>query len=173
MMRLSPALVFLLAAQAQAATVIKASIPDLVQSSAVVVHAVVRSVDMELGAEKGRFRTAIDFEVLESLKGLDPRTVDFHLELPGGRVGDRTMAIPGMPTFAAGDEVVMLLERTATGYALAGLSQGVFKVDRRGGVPRVIRDFTGLELVGKGAMVAPPTLNGLLEDIRRATGGVR
>ena len=103
------------------------------------------------------------------------------LTVEQGSAFGRTMSIPGMPRFSPGDEVVLILERTASGFALAGLAQGVFRVDRAGTVPIVKRDLAGLELVERkaGALREPlgrtPRLDALLDEIRRlaAEGGAR
>jgi hypothetical protein len=134
----------LLSSPALAATVLRAGVPELAAASDLVVHGVVRVVDDAVS--QGPFRTVVEVELLEVLKGRHTEPV-LRLVLPGGRRGDLTMVVPGMPRFAPGDEVVLLLERTARGYAFAGLAQGVFKVDRGGRVPIVTRDLRELDFV--------------------------
>ena len=53
-----------------------------------------------------------------------------------------TWTMPGMPTFSAGEEVVVLLEKHAKGYTLTGAPQGKYFVYRDAkGVARVKRRF--------------------------------
>jgi hypothetical protein len=62
------------------------------------------------------------------------------LRLPGGTVRDTTLAIPGFPTFRAGEELVLFLTgRDAAGYPWpVGMAQGVYPVVRdAAGLPKV------------------------------------
>ncbi len=159
------------------ATVLKrAPLAELAQSSAVIVHAVVRRVDDEVApTPQGPFRTQIELEVLEAVKGLAPAARTLALDLPGGRGFGRTMAIPGMPRFSEGDEVVLLLEATPRGgLALTGLSQGAFFVRRAGEATEVVRELGDVGLVGHAAAPPPRDLSELLTQLRRAArGGAR
>jgi hypothetical protein len=107
-----------------ATTLRLAPISELRAASELIVHAQVWNVDEQASG----FQTAVALKVMQTLKGICDDTLT--LLLPGGRSGGRTLRIPGMPIFAAGDEVVLLLERTAVGWALTGLGQGVYRVDR-------------------------------------------
>lgn len=85
------------------------------------------------------------------------------------------MQIPGMPRFSPGDEVVLLLERGPRGYALSGLAQGVFHVERDADAARVHRPLAATALVdgqGRAAVPAPvpKTLPELLTTVRRLVG---
>lgn len=120
-----------------ATTVLKTSLPDLVRMSQVVVRAHVSWVDDRAGETAGKFQTRFGFEVDETVKGLEAGTTMLELQFPGGKVGQYTMRVSGTPSFAPGDEVVLLVERTAGGDALAGLAQGVFKVERKSGSVRI------------------------------------
>ena len=100
MLRFVAALLLLLAsAPAAATTVIRATLPELMKSSEVVVHGIVRHVDDQLATDKdGPFQTAVDLELVEVIKGLDAGTRVLRLVLPGGRAFERTLrpSEPGM-----------------------------------------------------------------------------
>ena len=126
-------MVLLWGAVAPATVVRQISFRTLVDSSELVIHGVVRDVVEEPGLkEVGGFHTLIEIEVLEAFKGQPGGREPFRLVLPGGRVGNRVMKIPGMPRFHSGDEAVFFLERIKGGYALTGLHQGVYWVQDRG-----------------------------------------
>jgi len=167
----------LIAASAAATTVIGASIAELAHSADVILYGVVRNVDAELAkTPDGPFRTAIEVEVLEPLKGLNKDQPILSLLIPGGRGFGRVMHIPGMPQLQEGEEVILLLEETALSYAFAGLGQGVFRIDRSRGEPRAWRDLSGMRLVGKKTELVEPTLGALLDYLRpfgQPTGGDR
>ncbi len=162
------ALVLAAAGPARATVVVSGTLDDLVSDSAVVLHGTVRSVD-DHGTP---FRTVVEVEVTEALKGLPAAARTFRLELPGGRSGDLAMVVPGMPRFALDDEVVLLLEKTPQGgFVPAGLGQGVFRVDRTQPVAQVrreLRSATYVDQQGREAPVppAPRTLDDLLAKIR-------
>lgn len=158
----------LFAVRAAATTVISASIAELAASADVILYGVVRTVDAELAkTPDGPFRTAIEIEILKPIKGLSEDQQILSLLVPGGRGFGRVMKIPGMPQFQEGEEVVLLLEGTSLGYAFAGLGQGVFRIERQSGEPRVWRDLSGMRLVGKQQQLGiEPTLVALLDYLR-------
>ena len=79
--------------------------------------------------ETGSIWTFAEFEVMETFKGSPPRTL--RVRLPGGRVAHLEMKVEGVPRFAAGDEVVLFIERTSAGdYGLTSWAQGTFRVHR-------------------------------------------
>lgn len=163
------AIVIAAAASASATTVRRASVAELANASDVVVHGVVQYVDDRSGTSRqGPFLTAVEIELLEVIKGLDPKTETLRLVLPGGRAYDRTALVPGMPRLTPGDEVVLLLEKTTLSFIFTGLGQGVFRVRRGGEVPVVSRSFGGMHLVGPPThdLGFEPTLDGLLSFLR-------
>jgi len=182
-MKLNPKLGFVfigcamfVTANAQATTVVQVPLTQLLTDADACVHGVVRAVNEELTAEEGGpFRTAIEVEVVEVFSGLSAQTRTLRLVVPGGRKGELTMAIPGMPRFAAGNEVIFVLEKAAHGFVFSGLSQGVFRIDRTGPEPIAIRDFDGIHLVdfsGNGVVMpaARQRLVPLLQTLRGMQG---
>ncbi|HSI04870.1 MAG TPA: hypothetical protein VLC93_10350 [Myxococcota bacterium] len=122
-----------------ATTVRIAGLDELVHESHMVVRAHVAFVDERAGEETRKFQTRIGLEVAESVKGFDAGQTTYELVLPGGKLGPYTMAIPGMPIFAPGQEVVLLVKHTEAGDTITGLGQGIFNVDRRSGEARARR----------------------------------
>ena len=51
--------------------------------------------------------------------------------------------VPGTPTFRAGEEVILFLEKNTTDFAVCGLQQGVFRVSHSTEGPVVSRDLSG------------------------------
>ena len=159
---------------ASATVVQRASLEALVKSSAVIVHGVVRAVDEASPKASAPFRTMVDIDITEPVKGLAAGTSSLQLELPGGRSGGFAMYVPGMPRFVAGDEVGLLLEATSAGFVPAGLAQGVFHVERATGAAVVRRQLEGAtyaDILGRPVTGPPePTrLDDLLTTLRALT----
>lgn len=133
------ALLLLVPVAASATTVRKAALDELVRESHMVVRAHVAFVDDRAGELTGRYQTRIGLEIDESVVGFDGQDGIYELVLPGGRIGAYTMAIPGVPGFTPGQEVVLLVKHTPAGDAITGLGQGVFRVDRGSGQARARR----------------------------------
>jgi hypothetical protein len=64
--------------------------------------------------------TTIDIMVRDSWKGPPPANGRITLRQLGGRVGDIEMSVHGMATFAAGERVLLFLERSR----VVGMAQG-------------------------------------------------
>ena len=172
------AFALLFAGTVSATTVLKASVQQMTAASQTVIHAVVKSSRAQtVDNNPKHIQTIVALEVRELLRGTRG-TRSLQLVLPGGRVGDWAMHIPGMPSFKAGEEVVLFLEKTATNWAISGLSQGKFTVltDAQG-QKTVTRKLDGLHMMvrnEKGALTeyhprrATPsqTLEGLKAEIR-------
>jgi len=169
----------LLSASASATTVLKISVEQMTLASDTIAHGVVVSARAEtINGNARHIRTVVTIDVKRLLKG-QPGTKTLRLELPGGRVGDWAMKIPGMPTFAPGEEVFIFLEKTATNWALTGLSQGKFSVhtDNQGNktVKRTLDGIHMMERNAQGRLVealstastkpTTQTLDGLLAEI--------
>ncbi len=144
-----------------AMTVLKASLPDLVGTSELVLHARVHSVKVHDRRAIGRaVWTRYELDVIEVYKG-DRKVVGprFGFELLGGSTADgMTLSVPGMPGFTASEEVVVLLERHAEGFTLTGAPQGKWTIYRDAKkVARVVRDTDHAHIVERaksGALVA-------------------
>jgi len=146
---------FLVPALAGATVVRRGTLEQLVEGSELVLHGMIRHVDDDLeDTTDGPFKTAVEIEIFEGLKGERIVGDTLRLVLPGGIGRGKIMQVPGLPLFRSGDEVVLLLEKTpGGGLTLTGLSQGVYRVDRAGDVARAIQSFEGLVFVGADGRV--------------------
>ena len=122
-----------------------------------------------------RIQTHTRLQVLEVLRGPassggaptdgPPVAVGGVLEVvaPGGVVGSLGQKVPGSPRFVPGEEVLLFLERVASGYTPLGLSLGKFTVRPAGrGGQVAVRELDGLvfqlpdgEIVPPGSPLAP------------------
>ncbi len=136
-------LAILLAPPAQAMTVLAVDLPQLVQTSELVLHGKVVAVQSrDRRADGHGVWTEMTLEVTDAWKGgevlkVSPARVGkrFTWAHPGGLRSDGLMvSVPGMPAFAVGEEVVVALEKTAQGYVTCGGPQGKWTVqtDKQG-----------------------------------------
>ena len=147
---LSAAVAALYSPALHATTVRQASLEQLVRGADLVFHGVVGEVNEALApTAAGPFRTKVEFEVLENIKGGLKSGQIFSMVVPGGRGHGKTMVIPGMPRFKKGEQLILLLEKTRFGYIPSGLAQGVLWVRARGKTPVIERDLEGLHWVNE------------------------
>jgi len=138
---------------ASAMTIIQAPLSELVKTSEYVLHGRIAKVEVLDMRRQGRgVWTEFTLNVTDALKG-DARKIgkQFKWRLVGGTTKDgMTMSVPGMPTFHAGEETVILLERHSTGHTLTGAPQGKFHVTTDAkGRKFVSRDMRGAHVVRK------------------------
>ncbi len=149
---------------AGATTVLKVDVPAMVRLSEWVVRArvlAVSPVDLRDAAHRGadRLFTDVQLEILEAYHG-DKVPGLYTMRLMGGVGKDGlAMTIPGMPSFTAGEEVVLFLEPSRDGHLPAGLMQGVWRVIRSPLGPPVVQQWTGGVL-----MMQPGPGGGLVAD---------
>lgn len=141
MRALSSVLAFLVVAAAPlgATTYLPASFNEIVAESSTIVYGRVTSVHAAWSDDRRTIDSFVTVHAVEHLKGVRGTSTLFRV--PGGRVGDRLMVMPGVPTFREGDLVMLFLK--GTGPAIphpVGLAQGVFRIvtDPRSGAPVVI-----------------------------------
>ncbi|MCB9733987.1 MAG: hypothetical protein H6745_15425 [Deltaproteobacteria bacterium] len=173
-------LLALVAPPASATTVLRVEVPEMTRTSAWVVHAHVRDVrSVDLRAEDRGLVTDVTLDIADVYKGEDvPKT--YVLRLMGGVGADgMALTIPGMPTFAPGEEVVLFLEKTNLGHVPCGLGQGVYRVrtDKDGrrwvqssasGLQMMERDEDGRLRAVEPAPVAAQSLETLVARIYAA-----
>ena len=168
-----------LAPSARAAVVIQLDKPALVDSSDLIFHGTVEKVQTRdlSRSTMPRLVTDVKFTVSRVLKGRVSAS-HFTLRLIGGRGKKHSLVIPGQPRFKKGEEVVLFLEWTGTGYAVCGMGQGKYRVtideeDRK----VAARSLAGLTLMRKEAggpfaktsdrgAEPPVLLEDLFEDIK-------
>jgi hypothetical protein len=123
-------LVLLVAASAQATTMLALDLDGLTASSEVVAQAKVRSVRSRWSADHARILTDVELEVVEAWKGAPARVV--IATQPGGEVGGLGQHVEGLAQFTAGEEVVVFLEARGDRFAVTGAQQGKFRLERAG-----------------------------------------
>jgi hypothetical protein len=155
------ALLLLGAATATATSVHRFTLQDLTKKSSAIVTAKVE--DSYSRWENKEIVTYTTLHVLQSVKGLKGQTT-LTLRQLGGRVDNIESIVPGMPTFARGEEVVLFLtQNDAAGYPwVMGLQQGKYTVvtDSRG--HKSVRNELGdlLRLLPDGSVDKSPTVSG-------------
>ena len=140
---------------AQAMTVLAVDLKALVSTADQVLYgqiAAVRTVDLR---KQGRgVWTEMELNVREVWKGdaklQGKRFVWRHV---GGTTADGlTVAIPGMPTFAAGEETVVILEKHSDGHVISGGPQGKFAVKVGAqGQRTVVREMPDVHFLARDA----------------------
>jgi hypothetical protein len=118
--------VALLTAPAAATTVLPMSFSELVTESSAIVYGRVEDVRGHWTEDRRAIESLVTVDVMTAFKGTPGSTMTFSV--PGGQAGRFLSFMPGMPTFARGDLIVVFL--SARGARLpgpTGLSQGVFR----------------------------------------------
>jgi hypothetical protein len=136
---------FLLLCNAAAPTTLAhMSIAKLTQSSRLIIRA--RSVENSSAWDAGEIWTFSTFEPSETWKGSSRQRVS--VRLLGGRVGNLTSNVSGVPRFRAGEEVVLFLAPTARGdFSVVSWVQGTFRIHRdpRSGAETVTQDSASFD----------------------------
>ena len=119
------AVVLLSVGVATAATVLQLDLSQLVANSEAIVVAQVSETSAEL-EDDGRVYTTISLEAQDTLKGHLPD--EFSIRQVGGRDGDITTHVPGMPQFFDGERVLLFLSNIDDHPVITGMSQGKFRI---------------------------------------------
>jgi hypothetical protein len=128
-----------LASPAGAITVAPMDFVDLVQGSAAVVYARVKDVRGQWTADRQGIESLVTIDIISAFKGTPGPTLT--LAMPGGQVGRFLNVLPGAPSFAPGDLVVLfLLDRGPRLPITTGFTQGIYRVtpDARSGAMVVV-----------------------------------
>lgn len=150
----------------RAGTAVRLDVPGLVDHAELVVEARVSSTRAVLAAD-GRIETEVSLQVTHSFLG-DPLVAQV-VRVPGGVLpasqGGRGLALPGMPSLTAGEEVILFL--TAAGSSgvrmPVGLAQGKFRIVRDAlGARFAVQSLGSLSLVDAQGTPAP-VVAGVLE----------
>ena len=134
---------------ATATTVQKFSRQDLAKKSESIVIGKVEDVSSRQDAANKEIYTYITLSVSESVKGAKGEKLVTIRQL-GGTVGNIISAVPGMPTFKPGEQVVVFLSpKDQAGYPwVMGLQQGKYSVlTDDNGVKFVRNELDGLKLL--------------------------
>jgi hypothetical protein len=136
---------FLLLCNAAAPTTLAhMSIEKLTQASRLIIRA--RCVENSSAWDAAEIWTFSTFEPSEIWKGSSRQRVS--VRLLGGRVGNLTSNVSGVPRFRAGEEVVLFLTPTARGdFSVVSWVQGTFRIHRdpRSGAETVTQDSASFD----------------------------
>lgn len=134
----------LLMAKGFALTVKKTSLKALTASSELIVLGKVTTVKYEWGDAAHRsIHTVITVAVTKYLKGEGGPSMS--VRQLGGQIGDFGQVVPGSPEFAAGDEVVLFLQKHRGAYWIHSIALGSFAVAQdQSGERVVLNDLRGI-----------------------------
>lgn len=142
-------LALLIAASASATVMVEFSLEEIVRSADTIVHATAIRTNVRMALTDGSMspETVTTFEVREWIAGAGGETVQIR-ELGGVWQGGG-LRYDGTPTYAAGEEVILFLERRPEAphdLRTFGMVQGKFIVRHGiGGVPATVRrDLDGI-----------------------------
>jgi hypothetical protein len=120
------------------------SLTELVRAADLIIRGQVQTI-LSGPRQHGAPGTTVVMSVLEQWKGT--RISTLRLVQPRGTEGEITQEVPSLPTFRAGEEVILFLVREpGSSYSVLGAKQGKFSVrtDPVSG-KRVIEDLTGAQ----------------------------
>jgi len=137
---------FLLSNLAEATTVERLNLDALVKKSNRIVIGKVRNSKTYWSSNGKLILTSYTIDVQETLKGQTASTVE--LTTIGGKIGDLTLHVAGMPVFAKDENAVVFVENTGTYSTVVGLAQGKFEVSNG----EVSNDVIGLNFPDGGSI---------------------
>jgi hypothetical protein len=112
---------------ASGTTLMRMSLAQISQAAQAIVRA--RCIGNSTGWDAGEIWTFTSFDIEETWSGSAPTQIS--VRLLGGRVGNLTSTVSGVPRFSLGEEVVLFLEPTARGdFSIVSWEQGTFRIRR-------------------------------------------
>jgi hypothetical protein len=118
---------------ATATTLAHMSVEQMSQTAQVIVRA--RCLENATVWDAGEIWTLTSFEVEEVWRGPEPTRIT--VRLLGGRVGNLTSSVSGVPRFRPGEDVVLFLEATQRGdFSVVSWEQGTFRIAREAATGR-------------------------------------
>ena len=115
------------AATASATTLLRMSLAKMAHTAKVIARA--RCVGSSANWDAGEIWTFTTFDAEETWRGTTPAR--FTVRLLGGRLGNLTASVSGVPRFRIGEDVILFLEPTARGdFSVVGWEQGTFRIKR-------------------------------------------
>lgn len=119
-----------------ATTLVPVDFSEMARESDLIVHGTVVNVTAQMSGARNTIESVVTLWVTDTIKGAALSQAVFRV--PGGRVGRYRRVMVGAPTFREGDEVIVFLKGTAPAAPMPyGLSQGVYRVARRGAAATV------------------------------------
>jgi hypothetical protein len=131
--------------QAHGSSALPLSLRQITQSAGLIADATVQSVNAYWATPSGAqtLRTKVTFQVNQAVKGNPGSTLT--LEFLGGRVGEQSLTVEGLPQFQAGERYILFSESPdkAVVCPILGLDQGALRVvhDQESNVDRVFRNW--------------------------------
>jgi hypothetical protein len=115
---------------ARGTTLMRMSLEQLSQTAQVIVRA--ECVGSTAEWRGGEIWTVTSFRVEETWRGAAGGS-PIQVRLIGGRAGNLTSSVSGVPRFRAGEDVVLFLEKTSRGeFTVVSWEQGTFRIARAG-----------------------------------------
>jgi hypothetical protein len=115
------------ASAAKATTIERMSLEKMSRTAKVIVRA--RCLGNSTNQGAGEIWTFTNFAVEQVWRGAAPAQIT--VRLLGGRAGNLTSSVSGVPRFQAGEEVLLFLEPTPRGdFSVVSWEQGTFRVRR-------------------------------------------
>jgi len=121
----------------------KLSLEQLTHEADVIVKGRIQKVNSQETPDRSAINTLVEVAVEEQWKG--PKTSTLVVSQPGGSARGITQAVPGLPHFFPGEEVILFLKQAGGGrFVTVGGRQGkyVIKTDPRT-KQQSIEDLTG------------------------------
>jgi hypothetical protein len=108
---------------------LRQDVPELSRRADAVIRGTVLRSESRWSGDRRRIFTEVEIQVAETLKGSARKTV--LVRQPGGVVGNIGQRVDGVASFKQGEEVVVFLARRPDdSFAVAGMAQGKFRVER-------------------------------------------
>jgi hypothetical protein len=140
------ALLCLAAVPAEGATLKARSDADEIAAADRIIRGRVESVRTERRPDTGVIDTIARVRVVDDYTGGTDRVLEIR-EI-GGTVGDTTLTVPGAARFIPGDDILALVERTASGWRPSAMSRSVYGVRDTPGGTELVRQEAGAQVVG-------------------------
>lgn len=124
---LTAGMLLVLGGAARATTLLSMSVEEMAGKAQTIVRA--RCVGNSTGWDAGEIWTFTSFEIEEAWFGATPARIT--VRLLGGRAGNLTSSVSGVPRFRPGEQVILFLEPTPRGdFSVLSWQQGTFRIRR-------------------------------------------
>lgn len=122
---------FVMCPAVEATTFARMTIAEMSRAAPVIVRA--KCVANKVDWDEGEIWTFTTFEVEEAWRGLTaaPAPAQITVRLLGGKLGDVTSTVSGVPRFRPGEDVVLFLQSAPRGnFSIVSWEQGTFRIHR-------------------------------------------
>jgi hypothetical protein len=133
-------LAFFLSNSVEATTIERLNLDTLVKKSNRIVIGKVRSSRTYWSSDRKLILTSTTIDIEETVKGQGAPTVE--ITTIGGKIGDLTLHVAGMPQFEKDENAVVFVEKSGIYSTVVGLAQGKFSISNG----EVSNDVRGLDL---------------------------